>query len=42
MKWTSSGKSMGEHARKTTGEEQRGSDGMHEAVHMVNRLKRTL
>jgi len=32
---------MGEHACKTAGEEQRGSDSMREDVHTVNRLKRT-
>ena len=33
---------MGEHARKTAGEEQRGSDSMREDVHTVNRLERTI
>jgi hypothetical protein len=33
---------MGEHACKTAGEEQRGSDSMSEDVHTVNRLKRTI
>jgi hypothetical protein len=31
---------MGEHTRKTTGKEQRESDGMREAEHTVNRFKR--
>jgi hypothetical protein len=33
---------MREHACKTTEEEQRGSGGMREAEHTVNRLKRTI